>query len=230
MGAPSQDEAVKRASKPERRVWLSDFCIQKCPVSVKQWREFTVSAKYEWNYWSMLEKVCPEDTYPVVFTSWQDCAIYARWVSEIEGTTYSLPTEAQWEKACRGTDGRIYPWGNDDDDNYELLDDCAKYFKTRFPIGLHHSLPSPFGCLEMCQNIYEHCLDWYDEFYYSYMSTNNPQGPASGLEHSIRGMNPCAGSANCWWRYGVNPSSRFEDVGFRLVVNNPISIKDMPHL
>jgi len=224
MGTPFENSRAEGASMPAKKVWLPSFYIQKCPISVGQWRIFTQHAEYQWDFWGELQKVCPGDNYPIVFTSWQDCIAYAKWISAFEKIEYSLPTEAQWEKSCRGADEREFPWGNDDSNNFELDVDCSNFAKTRFPIGEHNSLPSAYGCLEMCQNIYEHCLDWYDQLYYTYMNTVNPRGPISGSEHSIRGMNPCADFCYCWWRYGVDPLSHSENIGFRLAVNDITSI------
>ena len=166
------------AEKPQRKVDLDGYWMYKYEVTVAQYRKFCEATKREmpeapeWGW---------KDDHPMVNVNWQDGADYAKWAG------VCLPTEAQWEKAARGTDGRIYPWGNAWDAS-KCANSEGKQLKSTKPVGNHASGASPYGCMDMAGNAWEWCADWYDPNYYKTGPTKNPIGPSKAVEIIIGGQ------------------------------------------
>lgn len=158
----------------------------------------------------------PGDSRPVVGVSWEDAAAYCKWLSGKLGVQFKLPTEAQWEKAARGTDGRKYPWGNTEPD--KTLANFGYEVDKTTPVGSYPKGASPYGLLDMAGNVREWCRDWYRKRYYKSAPDKNPTGPKSGSSRVYRSGSWGDGASDlrCAYRYSSEPSYRSDALGFRL--------------
>jgi formylglycine-generating enzyme required for sulfatase activity len=214
MGADDFDEEADGNERPPHQVWLSEYKIQKTPVTVGQWKVFLQETNYQWSIEECTKEIFEvfeqhlKNTHPITFVSWFDSCEFIKWLSIREGKNYSLPTEAQWEKACRGTDKRRYP----SDYRHDFLEEGIKFY----PVGSTVLNASPYGCLDMSGRVFEWCSDWYDIDYYEYMPVLNPKGPSKGICRSARGSSIFSNS-RCCRRGGLGPDERLF-CGFRMVL------------
>ena len=250
MGAdPEVEVSAEYEEQPQRQVWLSTYAIQRTPVTVGQWQEFLRDTGYDWSYddqtlsmgrkllgaaasdfdWSLpnqAAKVSPGEMYPIVFVSWFDACQFTEWLKETNGGAYALPTEAQWEKACRGQNGQLYPWGNDEEE-VDWVEEITLHQNANInqPVGCCPERQSPYGCLDMWQNVSEWCSDWHDSTgkYYHDPATErvNPRGPATGEYKVYRGGNLYSRSwPRCTYRgYQCPQRALGPGIGFRVVLN-----------
>ena len=162
----------------ERRTeTLAGFWIYKCDVTVAQYLKFcekTGKAHPETPHWGW------KDDHPVVNVSWFDAKDYCDWAG------VALPTEAQWEKAARGTDGRKYPWGNEWDASNAWCS-VGHERESTAPVGSFPAGASPYGCLDMAGNVWQWCADWYDPTSPKSALATNPNRPGPGQRRVLRG-------------------------------------------
>lgn len=216
----------KNNEKPLRYEDLDGYWIGKYEVTFDQYDRFCTEQ----------EIIKPDDEgwgrgrRPVINVSWEDSMAYCRWLSKEIGCNFKLPTESQWEKSARGTDGNMYPWGNslpsDSKANFAVHDlNYLKHNRTAsdkskhtVSVGSYPEGSSPFGVMDMAGNVYEWCIDWYSE------SSSSASLHKKAGEHNkntlrvIRGGS-WFGSASCLrttFRTAAKPDSRYFHIGFRL--------------
>jgi formylglycine-generating enzyme required for sulfatase activity len=206
--------------KPVHRVYLDAFYMDKHEVTVGQYAKFLEATGREAPpRWGIMNESRHQKR-PVVNVNWSDADAYCRWAGK------RLPTEAEWEKAARGTDRRIYPWGNDRPSKSRAYYHSSFFSKTEWNdhaalgiVGLLEDGKSPYGIYDMAGNVWEWTNDWYDNNYYKTSPTKNPNGPdrSDGKLKVVRGGSWVSGpvklrSAN---RHDVDPTHRDLNQGFR---------------
>jgi len=216
MGSLPGDPYAQDNEQPQHTVYLDAYQISKYEITNSQYKDFMDAGGYSnsaywttegwaWRtnnniteplWWSSgLYNSGPSfPNHPVVGVRWYEADAFCRWAG------VHLPTEAQWEKAARGTDPTNYwPWGSTWDAGkcnctYNTAPDTFEYSS---PVGFFSAGQSPYGVYDMAGNVWEWCNDWYQSDYYSVSPSSNPAGPATGSYRVIRGGgwyihdNPC---------------------------------------
>jgi formylglycine-generating enzyme required for sulfatase activity len=172
---------------PQREIELDGYWIYKVPVTLGQFKKYIAATgkkmpEMPWGQGQMLDTAVSEDKYPALL-SWVEAADYAKWAAA------GLPTEAQWEKAARGADGREYPWGNTwiPENAVGMERTLEKFQDGMMPVGSSPKGISPLGVEDMAGNVWEWVGDWYNHDYYKTSPEKNPAGPASGRNKVLRG-------------------------------------------
>lgn len=207
---------------PVRRVHLFRYYISKFPVTNEAFEKFDPTHRAKRPGWAGPD-------HPVVYVNSLEAIKFCEWLSVREGRRYRLPTEAEWEFAARGADGRIYPWGNFGDAGYfaNFADRNTKFawsdrriddgFAETAPVGSYPRGASPCGVEDLSGNVWEWCLDFYDT--YKSKEQTNPRGPINGSKRVYRGGSWRSRFANLrsTARSFNSPTYSFNDVGFRVV-------------
>jgi formylglycine-generating enzyme required for sulfatase activity len=219
MGSdPRKDKSLSDDEKPQQSVTLAAYQIGKYPVTVAEYACFVRAGQKEpYNWRQQLGKL----DHPAVRVSWQDAVAYARWLAERTRQPWRLPSEAEWEKAARGTDGRIYPWGDAFDASRANTSEGKK--GTTTPVGSYPSGASPYGAQEMAGNV----LEWTSSVYkpYPYSASDGREQAESTENRVLRGgswfIN--AGFSRAAYRGRYRWADLVDYLGFRLVGVAPIS-------
>lgn len=227
MGSdPQLDRASGPQEFPQHRVYLDPFEIDIHEVSNVDYLRFVLTTGADWpKFWR--ESPFPDKTalHPVINVSWNEADAYCRWAGK------RLPTEAEWEKAARGEDGRIFPWGNEPAGwmksniahagskrgfKYPPLADVMRYDK-----GV-----SPYGVYQMAGNVSEWVSDWFDPEYYQRNLSDNPTGPIAGELKVFRGgsWNEDPEVARSAGRNAGAPDHRSYLIGFRCAQDVHVSL------
>jgi serine/threonine-protein kinase len=227
----SDGDAAGVFETPSHTVHVDGFWIDQSEVTNRQFAAcvkdgaceppFTSASASRMDYYGVAEF----DSFPVIEVDWSAAAAYCKWAGR------RLPTEAEWEKAARGTDGRTYPWGNEwDVESSPRLNFSDKNFPNNAgdaaaddgyadtaPVGNYVTGASPYGAVDMAGNVWEWVSDFYGAQYYGASPSSNPPGPDSGSGHVLRGgsfasdMNDLRTAKRVW----LSDTSAGDDVGFR---------------
>jgi len=209
MGSSDKDKQADNDEKPPHTVYVDGFWIMRTEVTNEQYKRCVDAG--------VCEKPTNERWYlgeyarePVTDVNWNQATEYTVWVGG------RLPTEAEWEKACRGPDGALYPWGDESPDaaraNYGESGQNGVDSVGIYPSGAN-------GLYDMAGNAWEWTADWYAEDYYAISPSFNPTGPADSAYRTLRGgsWNFDAWGVRCMYRGRSSPDYRSDDFGFRVV-------------
>lgn len=207
---------------PVHRVYVDTFYLDKFEVTNGRFAKFVEAIQSEppWGFSDKDTPVTHADR-PVRWVSWMDAMGYCLWAGK------RLPTEAEWEKAARGTDGRIYPWGNEAPTTAHAVFGLKEGGgETVSPIGNRDKGRSAYGAHDLAGNLYEWVMDWYAEDFYTNFSKNpaiNPRGPSEGTAKVQRGgsyiNNPYRLRSS--FRTKGDPTEQDPNVGFRCAQEVP---------
>jgi formylglycine-generating enzyme required for sulfatase activity len=197
MGSTARDTGADNDEKPQHSVFLDAFWIGQTEVTNAMFAAFLnemgnqVEQRASWlnaaaEAVGILQSQAGEwsprgrfEDHPVTFVTWYAARAYCAW------TGGRLPTEAEWEKAARGRDGRIFPWGDEIDCTKANYLDCQA--GGSLPVGSRPAGVSPFNGLDMTGNVWEWVSDWHAADYYTSSPPDNPSGPETGLARVVRG-------------------------------------------
>lgn len=221
MGVPKWARDGGRDEYPNHEVDLPDYYMDKYEVTNGRYLEFIRQTGHRapkhprdadkdlWQDGLMPESI---DPLPVINVDWFDAKAYCEWAGK------RLPTEAEWEKAGKGTDDRRFPWG-DVEPTHKHLNFNQKWRgeKTLVPVGIYEPGKSPYGLYDMAGNVWEWVADWYDPTYYQKSPRYNPQGPEQGKWKVIRssGWQVETPQVRVFTRVASDPLDRNNSTGFR---------------
>jgi formylglycine-generating enzyme required for sulfatase activity len=227
MGSSDEDTEADSDERPQHQVIVSPFHLQATTTTRAQYRlydprhELVLASSWVGES-DVFAKYAPEDSCPMINVTWYDAWVFARWLGG------RLPTEAEWEYACRaGTQSR-FSFGDDEDalGQYAWYD--ANSDDRTHPVG--QKMPNGWGLHDMLGNVWEWCQDWFDAEYYANSPPEDPTGVDEASDRVNRG--------GCWfdtavicrsaYRFWDAPASRFDFLGFRVARVRSGSVKSSP--
>jgi len=229
MGSTKKDELAKSSEMPQHQLHLPEYFIAKTPVTNTQYQIFVAAANYgKPSHWKGGIIPSGKENHPVVNVNLSDAVAFCQWLSEQSGKDIQLPNEAEWEKAARGTEGLIYPWGNEWNQNK-----CNTYeseSRDTTPVGKFSPAgDSPFGCVDMVGNVFEWTRSLWGkkvpkpEYGYPYDPTDGRENlqASENIPRVLRGGSWDLNhrDARCAFRRGFDPDFRWGSIGFRVVVS-----------
>jgi len=217
----SQEGKGRPDEYPQHKVYLDAFYIDRFEVTGKDFEEYLLANPKEHppitGWWG--RQVRPGmKRRPVIGLSWEKCKNYCEWTGK------RLATEAEWERAAAGLEGRKFPWGNELPDmvraNFNRCCFAMKGLSTS-EVGSYPLGATPDKVYDLAGNIAEWVYDWYDKNYYKQSEYNNPKGPVKGINHVIRGgaWNSLSGYLRSSARYGYDEAKDFYGIGCRCVMS-----------
>lgn len=205
--------------QPVRTIRIDPFYLDATEVTNDQYSQFVRATRRKAPpHWPKGEVPPGRGRNPVANVSWHDAAAYAKWAGK------RLPTEAEWERACRGTAERAtYPWG---DRNPTARD--ARFNAVDGPWDAGKCAANYLGLHDMAGNVWEWTADWYGQHYYAEAPQVNPRGPESGIYRAIRGGSwaDVAKYLPCAYRSWARPAEQSPNIGFRCARDFPRRRRD----
>ncbi len=210
---PMGSDHHQNCEAPRHQVFTDAYEIAETAVTRDQYARFLAATDWtEPRGWA--EPAFADPDQPVVGVNWFDAVAYCEWLSKREDNTYRLPSEVEWEKACRGgADDAPYAWGHE-------TPESLVYFQGEWP-GPRPVASAPangYGLFNMGDNVHEWCADWYAPDYYTVSAERNPTGPESGSRRVSRGgsWRHTVKASRAAQRSSLPPVYRYTDYGFRL--------------
>jgi len=225
---PMGSDSGEDDERPARSVYVSTFYMARHELDNARFELFDP------DHASRRSRHSPGDAFPAVNVRWTEAAAYCRWLSVRTGRAVRLPTEAEWEKAARGDDGRVFPWGDEPPAEGGIFranlgqgEDRSAWgsdgYRGCSPVTAFGEFASPSGCLNMAGNVWEWCADRYSATSYMRAERRNPVGPSAGDERVLRGG---SWSSDADVLRAANRSRGSEllrdvNIGFRCVLETP---------
>ncbi len=214
MGSPSSESGRNSDERQHRVTLTKGFHMQTTEVTQGHWKAVVGTRP-----WSGNQYVKEGDDYPAAHVSWDDARAFIQQLSQKTGQAYRLPTEAEWEYACRAGSDKAYCFGNDAGDlgRYAWYDNNADAVGEDHAHAVAQKLPNTWGLYDMHGNVWEWCQDWKGDYPSGHVT--DPTGPTSGANRVLRGgsWDFVAGYCRSAYRAGLNPGYRLRFYGFRLV-------------
>jgi len=219
MGADSigQDEDAY-LGQPRHQVYLPEFWMARTPVTNTQYQAYIEATKANPpSLWEGGKALRGTENHPVVSVSWEDARRYCDWLTETSGRAFRLPTEAEWEKAARGPDGRVYPWGDVWDP--ALCNTSETGLEATTPVDCYPLGASPYGVLDLAGNVWEWTSSARAGYPYNAADGREVADAGNSVRRVVRGGSCLLDHryARCAIRYGSDPHRRPWVYGFRVV-------------